>query len=203
VIKVFYSGYGYVYTKNEKIRAKVQKATTGVHHGFFVLGNTYEICLMEIKEARIEILTNYFDADDDNFNEEFINISGIGEIEKTEIGLVILNKQLEVEPIKVNTKRDIYRKQSGNYLRLYSSESIIFDKETAITDKAPAKKELSETENRANLNVIYGLLEMLKKSGNSQNEIISELEKFDYFGMSESNLKKLFAKANNINKREH
>jgi hypothetical protein len=148
MIRVLYHGYGYVWTKDDKIRDEVFEATVGMQHGFFVLGSAYDDCLREFKEARVEILTNYFDIDDYDFSDEFIDVSGIGKIEKTETGLVILNKKHEVSPITVNTKRDIYRKQNGNYLKLYFDESdVVYEGEPAPSEETPPISKYQERYN--------------------------------------------------------
>lgn|GEM_PF-4580932 len=84
--------------------------------------------------------------------------------------------------------------ENGNALKL------IFDDEPPV-DVAPTEKEFKESERNTTLNIIYGLLELLKSGGKSQNEIISELERFGYRGLKKSTLETYFSKANKIHER--
>ncbi len=187
MIKVFYDGIG-VAGSNKLYFSGVESASK---FGFcrvsqeFFLPDIYIDRLKNIGQVKINCLI---------FKSSKINFPYHDECNL----FMLANENHKTEWFEIVKGQDIYTHPNGNALKL------IFDDDAPPNDIVlNDEKPLSETESRANLNVIYGLLEMLKKTGKSQNEIISELEKFDYFGMSESNLKKLFAKANNINKREH
>lgn len=193
MIKVFYSGFGCLTTVDN---LSVLHEPSNTKRQAFLASH-------KIKEHRGE----FFLPDDAAKDFEFVSYATVH---------YLIGKQDQVLIICENTDNrykspfsEICIKKTGgtlfgfgrNQIRLLTNCDAPTAQNNAIASSD--EKPLSETENRATLNIIYGLLEMLKKSGKSQNEIISELENFDYFGMSESNLKKLFAKANNINKREH
>ena len=194
--KVFYSGRGYVEQHYDEdsgeggVNQKVLLATERrQHRGFFVTGTDFTEDLQYFGMTTICDLGFIYD-----------NLPrGIIPRWSEHSVFVITDKDGNPDPFEIVKGQDIYRHDNGNALRIYWND----DAPPVQQDVAPTEKELSKTENRATLNIIYGLLDMLKKSGKTQNEIIRELEKFDYFGMSESNLKKLFAKANDIKKREH
>jgi hypothetical protein len=90
--------------------------------------------------------------------------------------------------------QDIYKHENGNTLKVFWNDNAPQDTE----------KTMSERERRTALNIIYGLLDIIKKDTTmSQAEIISKLEKYGYHGLSKSTLEKYFSDANNIYKREH
>ncbi len=59
----------------------------------------------------------------------------------------------------------------------------------------------NKSQHATTLNIIYGLLELLKENDKSQSDIISELVTFGYSGLKKSTLENYFANANKIHER--
>jgi hypothetical protein len=199
VIRVFYDGYGtnFIEHKREVIKEngvdiitprKITEIRTNLnvnHDGTVDVCWRGEYCLPHGAESRFN---NFGFATVDYLIPVNVNPKSAGE------NLSITDKDGNKAPFEIVKGQDIYRHENGNALRIF------FD-DAPPDDIAPNEKPLSDRERNTTLNIIYGLLELLKESGKSQNEIISELERFDYRGLKKSTLETYFSNANKIHER--
>lgn len=191
MIKVYYSGFGCLTTVDN---LSVLHESSSIKRQPFLASH-------KIKEYRGE----FFLPEDAAKDFEFVNSATVH---------YLIGKQDEVLIICENTDNrykspfsEICIKKTGgtlfgfcrNQIRLLTNDDAPPAQNSNVSDID--EKPLTKRERTTTLNIIYGLLELLKKEGKSQGDIISALEKFDYSGLKKSTLEKYFAESNNIHQR--